>query len=85
MPYSQCARFHVFGAHVGLSGSSSSSSARSSSTSSPLTKSVQFGMMSFEDKMMPYMPACESGYASRDLGTAALGEAQTRTRSPTDS
>jgi hypothetical protein len=56
LPHNQCARFHVFGAHVGLSGSSSSSSARSSSTSSPFIKSVQFGMMSLELKMMPYMP-----------------------------
>ena len=83
-PHSQCARFHVFGAHVGLSGSSSSSSARSSSTSSPFTRSVQFGMMSLELKIIPYMPACESGYASRDLAISVLGEAQTRTRSPRD-
>ncbi len=65
--YSQCARFHVFGAHVGESGSSSSSSAKSSSTSSPFTKSVQFGIMSFALRMMPYMPVITKHNPARPI------------------
>ena len=50
----QCARFHVLGAHVGDSGSSSSSTSGSSSLlSSP---SVQFGIISLEQMKIVYMP-----------------------------